>query len=790
MGAPLIGALRVSLSAETASFEAGMKRAQRTAASSSAGIAKSLGTVKAGLAALAVGLSVGLFTRAIGNALEYAGSLAETAQQLGVTAKQLQVYRFAAGQVGVSQEQLEIGLKKLNTSLGQAKLGADGPKKAFEALSKIIGKDIVAASKQGGDALPLVADALSKVADRSKRAASETALMGKSGSALDNLLAGGSRALNQLAEAAEKLGIVLSDEQIRHADDAADKLRALKTVLSANIAGVVADNAQSIVTLAGALTSLTASIVRFMSSNPTGAVAILGALAGSRFGVAGALIGGAAGAIGGANLNKTMRDSSTDIAIRKQEFLKASAALKFQQDEYKKLTPQYKKLHGDNTPQAKALVSAYVEFQRQRQLIGGAIAGSKIRPVPGPTGDISDFLAGDKKAKADHSAEEALTRQHQFDQDLSRANIDILNAKKDLAHDYVEQTAIAIQIKDAEKAAYEEELQYQVALNKVTKGKQGLSQAQADQLKAAYDSKDALERQAILDEQEAKRKEDFNQLTNTYFDVRKDVLQAELATAETAQEQRDIQLRLLDLSYRQEKARLEAVLADEKAIFAAKEDARQRLENLNKTRPFDTQAVIQNTRGPMEDYLASLPTTAAKANEALERLEVQGFDGLIDSVLALSDGMHSATESLLNTLKQFLLGIAKLELQRLLGGALENSGGILGALKGLFGGSSWLSSAGDTSASLSITDLPSFASGGSGIFRGIRGIDRNLLSLNGMPIARVSYGERFSFGNDNGPSGSGEWARGNTVMNIYTPDADSFKRSQGQITRAWQRRLR
>jgi hypothetical protein len=55
----------------------------------------------------------------------------------------------------------------------------------------------------------------SKVTDRSQRAAVEVALFGKSRRALDNLLSGGSAALNALTDAAEKLGIVLSDEQIQ-----------------------------------------------------------------------------------------------------------------------------------------------------------------------------------------------------------------------------------------------------------------------------------------------------------------------------------------------------------------------------------------------------------------------------------------------------------------------------------------------------------------------------------------------------------------------------------------------
>ena len=105
--AALIGALRVSLSAETAKFEAGMKRAQRQTQVSASAMQKSLGWVKSGVAGLVAGLSVGMFTTAIRNALEYAGSLQEVADQLGVTTKDLQVFRYAAAQNGIAQAELD-----------------------------------------------------------------------------------------------------------------------------------------------------------------------------------------------------------------------------------------------------------------------------------------------------------------------------------------------------------------------------------------------------------------------------------------------------------------------------------------------------------------------------------------------------------------------------------------------------------------------------------------------------------------------------------------------------------
>jgi hypothetical protein len=79
------------------------------------------------------------------------------------------------------------------------------------------------------------------------------------------LLAGGSGQINNLADAAKKLGIVLSDEQIQKADQTADKMSAMKQVLEAKIAGIVADNSTAILGMAESLAKLTVSLANSLA---------------------------------------------------------------------------------------------------------------------------------------------------------------------------------------------------------------------------------------------------------------------------------------------------------------------------------------------------------------------------------------------------------------------------------------------------------------------------------------------------------------------------------------------
>lgn len=731
--AALIGALRVSLSADTAAFQSGMKRAERQARTSSGAIQKSIGGIKAGVAGLAAGLSIGLLTNVIKQALDYAGSLGEISQQLGVTTRDLQVFRFAAGQVGIGQAELEKGLGKLTITLGQVAAGAKAPAKALDAIG------ISAKQLQGldtGQAFRLIADGLEKIPDRAQRAAVEVALFGRAGAKLDNLLSGGSRAINELELAADRLGIVLSDEQIQRADETADKLEAVKTVLMARIAGVVADNSTAILDLASSLGQV--------ASDALAAAAAMSALANSapawakRIAEAASLALNPIGAIAGV------------IADSQRGKLSSSATVKLG-------PPKPFKPAGGQVKQF--LASG-----------GGGGKGRKTSKGPRDTGLQDAF---------------------RFDEDLRRAQMDVLRAQQDLAGDYVARHIIAIAILDLERAGQKAQLEYEVASGEKTK-------AQAAQVDALQEQESSLKRQAELADVETQRREEYAELEKTVMEVGLDKLRSEEQLAETASEARDVRLRILDYQYRMERAILEAVLADEKSSELAKNQARQRLAGLNATQVNDRQGVINSTRGPMEDWLASLPTTTAKAQEALERLQVEGFEGLIDAAVALSEGFDNAKDVLLNTLKQFLQGLLRMELQKGLGGLLGSGGALGGLLNGvgsIFGGGragAAFAGAGaiDFSSGAVTSFVPElgFAGGGGFTVRGIPGIDKNILSMNGLPIANVTYGERVSVSNDNPQSSAGGRA---LVQNFTFPnsDFDSFRRSERQVARAAKRRL-
>lgn len=258
----VLARLSVELGLDTAAFTSGSRKAQRAnkdLGDSAEAMGRRIGGATKAIAVAGVAVAgafvVGQLKDLVKQGLEYASSLGETAQQLGVSTKALQEYRYAASQVGISTDEMDAALTKLTRSIGEADAGSKAQAAAFAKLGISV-RDAGGQIKDAGDLLPEIAEKLKALHSPAERAAVLVDLFGKSGQKLAPLLADGAAGVNNLRDAAQKLGIVLSDAQIQKADETADKISALQQVLSAKIAGAVSDNTDSILELVNALIKL------------------------------------------------------------------------------------------------------------------------------------------------------------------------------------------------------------------------------------------------------------------------------------------------------------------------------------------------------------------------------------------------------------------------------------------------------------------------------------------------------------------------------------------------------
>lgn len=228
------------------------------AAKGTQGIAKWAGKARSAIFSLQtafVALGGVAIAHAVTQSLEFAKAIKDNADQVGISTDAWQKWSYIAKDAGVGTGELMTGMEGLQRSMGRASTGARRESELFRQLGIDL-KDSSGKAKDINAILPELADRLELVGDKNQRAAALQILFGESASRMGKLLEGGSEKINGLAEAAEHLGIILSDEQIQKADQTAKKLDDVKTVLSAQIAGVVADNADSILALASALATL------------------------------------------------------------------------------------------------------------------------------------------------------------------------------------------------------------------------------------------------------------------------------------------------------------------------------------------------------------------------------------------------------------------------------------------------------------------------------------------------------------------------------------------------------
>lgn len=636
--AATVGALRVVLGANTANFEAGMKRARREATSSATAIQRSLGGIKAGFAGLAAGLVsgavVGGLVQVTKRALDYAASLGEISEQLGVTTDALQTFRFIATQTGISQDEMDNSLGRLSDSIAEAGQGTKAQAEAFNELGinvKTANGDL----KSTDRIVREMADAFTKLEAPQERVRIARDLMGRSGGKFITALSGGAKAIDEWTEAAREAGVVIASEDIQKADQLADDLAALNAQLSARIAGTVAANADSIRQLASELTSLAGAAIDAAAEYLNFLKTIGGGSAGRGAfitGIPGLGLSGIPGAIRGA------MTSSGEVGV------------------------------GGG--------------------FGTSVAGDLGTPKPfvprGATG-LNRIAGGGGRKGGGRSAEsiaaelerkrvDVLQETYERERAISDAKADELRAQQDLLTDFVERGRIEEQLIDIEADQRNAELALAVEIDK--------SYGSVAQRLVEYNEQlRILKKQKLAQEQELDRQDDFNRLQDVDFGIQRELLDTRAALAETAAERRRVELQILDVAYQQRQADIDRLAASKD--FADQEEARRRQLALDAQRAADTAAVRQGTRGPLEDFQASLPMTAEKMNEALQLVATDGLRALEDGILSVIDGTKSLGEAFRDMASQIISELLRIQIQRAILGPLSNA---LGGLLGVAGG--------------------------------------------------------------------------------------------------------
>lgn len=221
MAKTLVGALRVTLGLDSAEFAAGAAKAQ--------GISARLGNSMKAIGVAAAGVGTGMMV-AIRRTLNAADDMGKAAQKFGVPVEQLSRLKYAADLSDVSLETLGTGLSQLSKKMVAAAGGGKQQTAMFEKLGiKVV--DATGKLRDTEAVLQDVAGIFETMEDGPAKTALAMELFGKSGAQLIPLLNSGKTGLQQMADEANKFGIVIDEKTSKSAESFNDNLTRIQAAL-------------------------------------------------------------------------------------------------------------------------------------------------------------------------------------------------------------------------------------------------------------------------------------------------------------------------------------------------------------------------------------------------------------------------------------------------------------------------------------------------------------------------------------------------------------------------------
>jgi hypothetical protein len=176
--------------------------------------------------------------------------VAKTADKLGFSIEGLQEYRYAAERSGISTSKFDSSMTALTKRVGEAAQGFGSGKRALDQLG-LSAEEMVKLSPE--KQLEAIAERMKGIESPAERAAIAAGLFSREGVGMVNMLADGSKGLNQLREDARRTGYVLSEQAARDAEVFQDTLldtqltmKGLKNTVGAALLPVVTQSMRRI----------------------------------------------------------------------------------------------------------------------------------------------------------------------------------------------------------------------------------------------------------------------------------------------------------------------------------------------------------------------------------------------------------------------------------------------------------------------------------------------------------------------------------------------------------------
>jgi hypothetical protein len=191
----------------------------------------------------AITSAAGSFQSLVVGSASAVAAVDDLSKRTGVSASALQAYQFAADQSGVGLETFGKGIQKLTVNLGEAQTGNAAAIKSFTDLGLSV-TELAGLTPQV--AFEKVAAAIAELPNPAQQAAAAVSLFGKSGIDLVPVFQEGAGFLQQMREEAERLGTVLSQDQVSNLASLDDAISAVSAAFGGLTNRVVAEFAPAL----------------------------------------------------------------------------------------------------------------------------------------------------------------------------------------------------------------------------------------------------------------------------------------------------------------------------------------------------------------------------------------------------------------------------------------------------------------------------------------------------------------------------------------------------------------
>lgn len=201
------------------------------------GALKTGGAVVAGMTAATTALTGSLIAGANATA-EHGDQIDKLSQKLGLSYESFQKFDYVLSQSGADITSMSTGMKTLTNKLDDAKNGSESAQAMFEALGLSM-EDLNSMSRE--EVFESVIYGFQGMEDSAERAALANDLFGRSGQELTPLFNTTTEETKAMMQAAEDLGMVMSDDAVKASAEYNDSLDTLQRTLSGAKNAMMAD---------------------------------------------------------------------------------------------------------------------------------------------------------------------------------------------------------------------------------------------------------------------------------------------------------------------------------------------------------------------------------------------------------------------------------------------------------------------------------------------------------------------------------------------------------------------